>query len=197
MTKVNKKEELRKEYMKKRKKIAKLKGKRKSYKITSNLLSLEELKNSKNILLYISYRSEVGTEKLINKLLKKSKNVFAPYCIRAEKRMEIVQINDPTKDLKKGAYGIKEPKNSLRKKESEINKLDIVIVPAVVFSKSGYRIGYGGGYYDRFLNRLSAKTISIGINYDELIFESVPKEAHDLAVDMIVTDKRVLKTKKL
>mgnify|MGYP006288469687 FL=1 len=191
----SKKEELRKKYMKKRKKIANKKGESKSNKITTNLLSLDILKNPKNILLYISYRSEVDTEQLINKLLKKSKNVFAPYCIKDEKRMEIVQINDPTKDLKKGAYGIKEPKNSLRKKDNEINQLDIVIVPAVAFSKSGYRIGYGGGYYDRFLSRLSSKTISIGINYDELIFESVPKEDHDLAVDIIVTDKKILKTK--
>ena len=196
MKKASKKEDLRKEYMKNRKKIANIKGKSKSNKITTNLLSLEELKKSKNILLYISYRSEVGTERLINKLLKNSKNVFAPYCIKDEKRMEIVQINDPTKDLKKGAYGIKEPKNSLRKKDNEINQLDIVIVPAVAFSKSGYRIGYGGGYYDRFLSRLPSKTISIGINYDELIFESVPKEDHDLAVDIIVTDKKVLKTKR-
>ena len=193
MKRKSKKEKLRKKYINKRKEVANIKGK--SNIITKKLLSLKELKNSKNILLYISYRSEVETEILIDQLLKKSKNVFAPYCIKEEKRMEIVKINDPTKDLKKGAYGIKEPKNSLRKEDNDINILDLVIVPAVAFSKNGYRIGYGGGYYDRFLSRLSSKTISVGINYDELLFESVPKEDHDLAVDIIVTEKKVLRTK--
>ncbi|MGM0437197.1 MAG: 5-formyltetrahydrofolate cyclo-ligase [Bacillota bacterium] len=192
----NSKEKSRKRWMKKRKNVAKENGIKKSKKITKNILSLKEVNQSQNIMIYVSYRSEVNTEKLIISLLNKDKNVFAPYCIKNEKRMEIVKIKNHDKDLEKGAYGIKEPAKSLRTKNEEPENLDVVIVPAVAFSKNGYRVGYGGGYYDRFLARLTNDTISIGINYEEMVFNSVPKEEHDLAVDILVTDKKILRINK-
>lgn len=192
----NSKEKLRKKWMKKRKNVAKENGIKKSKKITKNILSLKEISQSQNIMIYVSYRSEVDTEKLIISLLNKNKNLFAPYCVKNEKRMEIVKIKNLDKDLEKGAYGIKEPAKYLRTKNTEPGNLDVVIVPAVAFSKNGYRVGYGGGYYDRFLARLNNDTISIGVNYEEMVFNSVPKEEHDLAVDILVTDKKILRISK-
>lgn len=190
MLKKEKKENLRKNLLKKRSEVFAKKGDKSSKKIKNKLLNLKELKYSNNILAYVSYKSEVKTDELINDLLKMSKNIYAPYCIKEEKRMEIVKITDPENELKKGAYGIKEPKKSLRNNNANIKNLDLVLVPAVAFSKSGYRIGYGGGYYDRFLNRLDDKAISVGINYDELVLEELPKEDHDLAVNIVLSDKR-------
>jgi len=192
----NNKEILRKKWMKKRKKVAKKEGDIKSKIISKKILSLKEIKESKNIMIYVSYRSEVSTNKLIISLLNNNKRIFAPYCIKDEKRMEVVEIENPDQDLEKGAYGIKEPAKRIRNNKVDPKNLDIVVVPAVAFSKSGYRVGYGGGYYDRFLERLANKTISIGINYEEMLFDKVPKEDHDLAVDMVVTDKRLLRINK-
>ena len=189
----NNKEKLRKNWMNKRKKVEKNSGTKKSKKIINNIISLKEIKKSKNIMVYISYRSEVATDKLINLLLNKNKRIFAPYCIKNEKRMEIVEIKDPGQDLEKGAYGIKEPAKNIRSNNENPKNLDLVIVPAVAFSKDGFRVGYGGGYYDRFLARLRNDTISIGINYEEMLFNTVPKEDHDLAVDMVITDKKILR----
>ena len=193
MKKNSNKEKLRKKWMNKRNKIAKNEGDKKSEQIRKKVLSLKEVNESKNIMIYVSYRSEVSTDKLIISLLNNNKKIFAPYCIKDEKRMEIVEIKNPAQDLEKGAYGIKEPAKRIRNDKIDPENLDIVIVPAVAFSKNGYRIGYGGGYYDRFLERLSNKTISIGINYEEMLFNAVPKEDHDLAVDMVITDKRILR----
>ena len=192
----NKKEILRRKWMIKRKKIFEEKGLKKSKEITKKLLSLEEINKFKNIMIYVSYQSEVNTENLIISLLNKNKKVFAPYCIKDKKRMEIVEINDFDKDLEKGAYGIKEPRKSLKNKKFAPKNLDVVIVPGVAFSKNGYRIGYGGGYYDRFLTRLKDETLTIGINYDEMVFNSIPTDEHDLAVDMIITDKKILQITK-
>ncbi|HKL76165.1 MAG TPA: 5-formyltetrahydrofolate cyclo-ligase [Halanaerobiales bacterium] len=192
----NNKEILRKKWMKKRKKVAKKEGDIKSKIISKKILSLKEIKESKNIMIYVSYRSEVSTNKLIISLLNNNKRIFAPYCIKDEKRMEVVEIENPDQDLEKGAYGIKEPAKRIRNNKIDPKNLDIVVVPAVAFSKSGYRVGYGGGYYDRFLERLANKTITIGINYEEMLFDTVPKEDHDLAVDMVVTDKRLLRINK-
>jgi len=192
----NNKEILRKKWMKKRKKVAKKEGDIKSKIISKKILSLKEIKESKNIMIYVSYRSEVSTNKLIISLLNNNKRIFAPYCIKDKKRMEVVEIENPDQDLEKGAYGIKEPAKRIRNNKIDPKNLDIVVVPAVAFSKSGYRVGYGGGYYDRFLERLANKTITIGINYEEMLFDTVPKEDHDLAVDMVVTDKRLLRINK-
>jgi len=192
----NNKEILRKKWMKKRKKVAKKEGDIKSKIISKKILSLKEIKELKNIMIYVSYRSEVSTNKLIISLLNNNKRIFAPYCIKDEKRMEVVEIENPDQDLEKGAYGIKEPAKRIRNNKIDPKNLDIVVVPAVAFSKSGYRVGYGGGYYDRFLERLANKTITIGINYEEMLFDTVPKEDHDLAVDMVVTDKRLLRINK-
>ena len=191
MLKKEEKEKLRKKLIKKRSEIFAKKGNTLRKKKKNKFLNLKEVKNSCNILAYVSYKSEVKTDELINDLLQMSKNVYVPYCIKEEKRMEIVQIKDTERDLKKGAYGIREPKKSLRNNNENIKNLDLVIVPAVAFSKSGYRIGYGGGYYDRFLNRLDEKVVSVGINFDELILEELPKEDHDLAVDIVLSEKKV------
>ena len=192
----NNKEKLRKKMIKKRKNTFQNNGLEKSKKIKRKILSLNEIQEAENIMIYVSYRSEVNTDDLIISLLHNNKNVFAPYCIKEEKKMEIVKINDPNKDLKKDSYGIKEPVKSLRNNKKDPKILDAVIVPAVAFSKKGYRIGYGGGYYDRFLPRLNDQAISIGINYNEMIFNSVPTEDHDLAVDLLVTDQEIFKIAK-
>ena len=106
--------------------------------------------------------------------------------------MEISLINNPSKDLKKGAYNIPEPIESLRNNKNSVKKVDVVIVPAVAFSTNGQRIGYGGGYYDRFLERLNKNTKKIGLTYDELLYENLPQEEHDIPVDIIVTDKQLI-----
>ena len=158
------------------------------------ILDLDEINNIDDIMVYISFRSEVHTDNLINELLNKGKNILAPYCIVDERRMEIAPISNLSDDLEFGAYNIPEPKDQLKEKEFSPTQLDLVIVPAVAFSINGYRIGYGGGYYDRFLERLTADTMTIGITYDDLLFEELPQEDHDLPVDMVVTERKVVKS---
>ena len=104
MLKKEEKEKLRKKLIKKRSEVFAKKGDEASKKIKNRLLNLKEVKVSKNILAYVSYKSEVKTENLINDLLQMSKNVYLPYCIKEEKRMEIVKISDPEKDLKTVSY---------------------------------------------------------------------------------------------
>lgn len=192
MNKKQDKEKLRKKYLNIRKKIYENYGQKKSDEIKLNLFELKNIKKAKNIMVYISYRSEVVTDDITDELLVAEKNIYVPYCIVDEKKMKIVKISNPAQDLETGAYGILEPRKNLREEEVSPEKLDIVVVPAVAFSDDGYRVGYGGGYYDRFLGKLSSETTTIGITYDELLFDELPREEHDLPVDMIVTDKKVI-----
>ena len=94
-----------------------------------------------------------------------------------------------------GAYGIREPKKDISNKINP-KDIDIVIVPAVAFDRQCYRLGYGGGFYDRFIKTLRKDCITIGIAFDLQIFDSIPKAPHDAQLDYIITEKRILTSSK-
>ena len=138
------KKELRKIFRKKRNQIS---GKsEKDFKIAERVLSLEEVKNSRNILIYVSYGSETDTYSIIKRLLEEEKKVAVPRCLE-NGIMEFIYIKS-LDELSAGAFGIPEPSGNIR---AVINKNTVCIVPALSFSPDGTRLGYGGGYYDRFL----------------------------------------------
>ena len=105
--------------------------------------------------------------------------------------MKISQIEDFDKDLEKGVYNILEPIEKV-KKESNNYDLDIIVVPGLIFSKNGYRIGYGGGYYDKFLSRVSDKVKKVGIVYSDFVLDDLPVDDYDIPVDLIMTERETI-----
>lgn len=178
---INKKE-LRTELLQRRKAMDKNTMQKLDGAIYNNIVQLPQLKSAQNILCYISTEIEVGTRQLISALLDEGKNVFAPRC--KGKEMRFFRLNS-LDDAKTGAFGIPEPVG-----DDEIIDFSgtICIVPALMFDKKGYRLGYGGGYYDRFLREYSGT--SIGICYNDFI-GTVPREEHDLPVDILVTEDMI------
>lgn len=159
--------------------------------IVEKLLSMDCVKNAKNIMLYLDFNNEVQTDELINKLISLGKIVSSPITIVKERKLIPCQIKDLKNDIQIGAYGIREPKKE-SSNEINISDIDLVIVPAVAYDMKCYRLGYGGGFYDRFLENLREYTITIGIAFDIQIFDEVPKEPHDAQLDYIVTETRIL-----
>ncbi|HEC88549.1 MAG TPA: 5-formyltetrahydrofolate cyclo-ligase, partial [Thermoplasmata archaeon] len=92
------------------------------------------------------------------------------------------------KELHTGEYGILEPRKEFLRIE---NNADIFIIPGIVFDEDGNRIGYGGGYFDRFLSDFKGKKIALA--YEFQIIKKMPNEKHDVKMDFIVTDKRIIK----
>ncbi|MCL2492225.1 MAG: 5-formyltetrahydrofolate cyclo-ligase [Coriobacteriia bacterium] len=88
-------------------------------------------------------------------------------------------------DLEVGTFGIREP--SARAPLVTPDRIDLVLVPGIAFDRRGSRIGYGGGYYDTYLPELDERTITIGLSYDETVFDLLPLEPHDRSVDIVVT----------
>ena len=78
-------------------------------------------------------------------------------------------------------------------REFNPDKLDLVIVPGIAFDKKGHRIGYGYGYYDRFLKTIKKKAVKIGLAFDFQLIESIPEEEHDVPMNIVVTDKEILR----
>ena len=159
--------------------------------ITDKLLNLDCIKNAKNIMLYLDFNNEVSTDSLIKKLLNLGKIVSSPITLKEERKLIPSQITDLKNGIQYGAYNIREPKPECSP-AINIKDLDVVIVPAVAYDKNCYRLGYGGGFYDRFLENLRKDAVTIGIAFDLQIFDEVPKETHDAQLDYIVTESRIL-----
>jgi len=152
------------------------------------LLSLPEFQNAKNVMFYVSFGSEVGTERAIEEAIKKGKKVSVPCTGKETNTMAASQISG-LGELEEGKYGIREPKE---KKEIPAAEIDIVVVPGVAFDRQGYRVGYGKGFYDRFLSNIGPKTTKIGLAFGFQLVDSLPREGHDIPVDKVITEKGIV-----
>ena len=170
------KQELRKKYLSIRKNICSTIP---NSIITKKVLSHPKIITSSTILLYMSYNNEVDTISIINSLLP-SKKIALPKVI--DKEIKFFYINSLL-ELSPGYCGILEPITN-----NPVNDYDdtICITPGVCFSRDGYRLGYGGGYYDRFLSK--HKVYTIGLCYKECLVNTLPHESHDKQIDEIITD---------
>lgn len=177
------KKELRRQLVNKRNDIPEKDRKEKSLKITEKVLEHPALKQADTVFIYVSFGSEVDTHILIHELLRLGKRVGVPLCNTQDHTMQVLEITDFSQ-LKKGHYGILEPD----KDSTEIpkDKIDLVIVPAVAFDECGYRMGYGGGYYDRFLADFHGYTI--GIAFCECIEKDLPRGEFDRKVNEVIKE---------
>lgn len=158
------------------------------YIIYSKLFSLKEYKNSKIIMTYVSKETEIDTFNIIKKVLKDKKSVAVPKCIPEQKLMEFYIINS-LDDLKTGNFGILEPIKSKCKILNNYHD-SICIVPGFSFDYEGYRLGYGKGYYDRFLNNFAG--ITVGICYSDCVTKKLPHSYFDKPVNLVITDEYII-----
>lgn len=159
--------------------------------IVDKVLQMDCIKKAKTIMLYLDFNNEVQTDDLINKLISLRKTVASPITLKEEKKLIPTQITDLKKGIKIGAYNIREPKLECSH-PIDIKDIDVVIVPAVAYDTNCYRLGYGGGFYDRFLENLRPDAKTIGIAFDLQIFDEVPKEPHDAQLNFIVTESKTI-----
>lgn len=141
--------------------------------------------NAETLLLYYSSASEVSTVKIFCKALSDGKKTAFPLCTDNQGTMVFYYVSDE-KELKKGMYGIMEPPCENEMFSGAENC--ICIVPGLSFDKNGYRIGYGKGYYDRFLSDFNG--ISVGLCYEAMVSEKVPTDKYDKKVNYLITDKK-------
>ncbi len=165
--------------------------KSKSELVQHNLFGLPEYKAAGNIMFFISFRSEVMTNHMIREALESGKNIIAPLSEKHNRTLRTFFIKNFNEDLTIGAYGILEPRAD-RCAVAKKREIDIVIVPGAVFSPAGDRLGYGVGYYDRFLGSLPEDVVKIALAYDFQITDNIPVDEKDVRMDIVVTEKRVI-----
>ncbi|BCB95648.1 5-formyltetrahydrofolate cyclo-ligase [Dissulfurispira thermophila] len=184
---------LRKEILYKRDLINKEIRKDKDRKIKERLLSLFEFEASDKILLYASFRSEVETFDLLKYCITHGKITALPKVDKDHNELKIYEVKD-TKDLVKGYLGIPEPDVSEDRLLS-VEHMDLILVPGVAFDEHCNRLGYGKGFYDKLLKGVRDLGLGIGIialAYEEQVVESIPSESHDIRMDKIITDERII-----
>jgi 5-formyltetrahydrofolate cyclo-ligase len=159
--------------------------------IKEMLFSLPEFGGAGTVLCYASFRSEVDTAGIIRESIAGGKRVVLPKVDGERRRLELYEVKDVS-ELSPGYVGIPEP--SLTEDRSiGIEGIELVIMPGAGFDLSGNRLGYGGGYYDILLAGSGKGTLKIALAYEEQIVDSIPSEDHDVKVDIVVTDKRIIR----
>ena len=189
------KKELRATYMKKRSGLSEKDVKYMSQSIENSLFNLSIYKNSSFIMTYVNFGSEVITEEIIRSSLNQGKKIGVPITIPETRKLLVSELRDYDRELELGVYNILTPKSEYIR-EINPSKIDLVLVPGVAFDKNGYRIGYGGGYYDRFLCKLSNKAVTIALAFSIQLIDSVPKGIYDLPVDYVLTEKGLISCNK-
>ena len=157
--------------------------------ILKRLFSSEAYLSCKILFLYAGFNSEVSTDEIFYRAISDGKTVAYPVCDDADGKMTFYSVKSKSQ-LKSGMYGIKEPDKSY----TEIitpSEHSLIIVPALCFDLKGNRLGYGKGYYDRYLELYPCK--SVGLAFEECVIESLPTEEFDKMIDILITDKNLYK----
>lgn len=149
-------------------------------------------RDSKQILMYMALDDEINVDALLDLSRINGKSIAVPYCVDNDGNMDFYYINS-LDDLVEGSFGVREPNIKICKKVSDYND-SVILVPAIAFDKRGFRLGYGKGYYDRFLSNYPF--ISVGLCYNSLIQKELPINEYDQSVDYIITDTSIIDVRK-
>ncbi len=156
--------------------------------IFENLIRLEELNSAKDVFCFVGVRGEPDTTAIISYLLEQGKNVCVPKCYRGG-IMEARRIKNLDELVPVPPFGIPEPGP-----DTEIvppHKIDIALIPGLAFDTTGGRLGKGAGYYDRFLKDTTAYRCAICFEF--ALIDTVPTTDHDISMDMVVTESKIIR----
>jgi 5-formyltetrahydrofolate cyclo-ligase len=174
---------------------------RKSALVQARFVGLEEFRSARAIALYSSVRNEVQTHEVFSRALGEGKEVFFPRVTDpgvtdpgvsdGSPHLEFIKVAGPD-DLNAGSYGILEPRQDGQRLDP--GSFDCMVVPGIAFDEVGTRLGYGKGYYDRALASAGCPVVALAFDF-QVLGELLPAVEHDVRVDSVVTETRVLRIK--
>ncbi len=154
--------------------------------ILTTLTELPQWRSAGRVLAYSSIGSEVATHALFARVLREGKTLVLPRIDKAQRRLELFQVNAIEADTELGVWGIREPRSSCMRVDD--HAVDLAIVPALLFDADGFRMGYGGGYYDELLPRLGTHCWRVGVAFAVQVVTDLVHDAHDQRVDLVLTE---------
>lgn len=187
---INPKKKLRKNILTTRSSLSRQEVSTKSKIISNKIKQLIAYEKGQTIMIYLPIRNEVDVTVLIEDLWEKGKRVVIPVCDTKNINLIPTELRDLEEDLAPGTWGILEPKED-KMRPVELKDIDLVIVPGVGFDVSGNRLGYGGGYYDRFLLEIRANTPKVAVAFQLQIVATMMPDVFDIPMDMIITEEHI------
>ena len=157
--------------------------------ICGRFLSLASYRYADTLLLYAPIPGEIDVLPIARAALADGKKVAFPRC-RPDDRTMVFRYVGSEDDLVPSHYGIREPAEMLPAYDPASGELAVCVIPALAFDREGFRVGYGGGYYDRFLNGFAGS--KVGLVYRRFVIEKAPRGRFDTAADAVITEKGVI-----
>jgi 5-formyltetrahydrofolate cyclo-ligase len=159
-----------------------------SYQVAHQLYQTDEWISATTVAITVSKAPEVDTFQIIRKGWEQGKRMVIPKCEPKSKSLDFRELKRFS-ELESVYYGLLEPIVN-ETVSVQPNEIDLVVVPGLAFSKNGYRVGFGGGYYDRFLANYQGETVSLAFN--DQIISDIPVESHDIPVQKIILSEGVV-----
>jgi len=184
------KQQLRKETLSRRSGLPEADRSAKSAEIVKKIKSMPSYQQARTVMLYLDFRGEVETTALVEDTLAAGKRVVVPVC-NPDKTITPTELKDLRLDLTIGTWGIREPMPD-RCQPVDPLEIDLVLVPGVAFDSKGNRLGYGAGYYDRFVLRLRPNVPLVALAFELQILPELQPDPHDRPMNMVVTEDRVI-----
>lgn len=163
----------------------------KSSLIAGQLYEMSAYEKAERIMFFVSFGSEVATRSMVEEAINYGKTVLVPKAVPKTRELIPSKLFNWHDDLAPGAYGIPEPHQAALRPQSP-SIIDLLIVPGVAFDLKGNRLGYGGGYYDRFFSLLREDVPLVALVFDCQIRVDLPVDEWDRRVDYIITEKRII-----
>lgn len=157
--------------------------------ISARVLGLPQWRKARTVALYARLGSEVDTRELIRRAIKEGKTVVLPKVDLKRGSMDFHEAGRGLADCRTGVFGIPEP--SARSKKVRNKSIDLAVVPGIAFDRARFRLGYGKGFYDRFLSK--NRVYSIGLSYQKTLLSRLPREAHDARLRRVVTEIGIIR----
>jgi 5-formyltetrahydrofolate cyclo-ligase len=155
--------------------------------VADRLFGLQDIRAARTVMVFYSFGSEIPTAGIVDRLSAEAKRVLLPFFDDGAMAAAEVRSGE---ELLATTYGPKEPSS---REPVDPGDIDVVITPGLAFDRRGYRLGYGGGHYDRYLSGVGPRTRRIGIAFHLQLVDEVPREPGDRRIDLLITDREALR----
>ena len=164
-----------------------------SNRIVAQLCDLATYKTACTVLGYLNFGSELASESWLRQAMADGKQVLLPRVNKASKHLDLFEVKDLDREVAVGAYGIREPIIERCKRFEALGEIDLVLMPGVAFDRTGGRLGYGGGYFDKLLAQLPHRPALIAGAFAMQVVAEIPQESTDHKLDWLVTENETIR----
>jgi len=160
--------------------------------ISARIVRLEVYRQANAVLGYMNFGAEFASEIWVQQVLADGKRLALPRVNRHTSHLDLYWVDDPENQLAAGLWGIREPVVERCERLNSLNEVEFALLPGVAFSRKGARLGYGGGFYDKLLARMTHKPALAAAAFALQIVERIPQEATDVKVEWIITEQETI-----